>query len=551
LTSFKSFAELCEKVSSISGSLYKVEAIAAFLAVQSEEELPISSNLLMGRACSGELGVGPSILYEAISRASGVTLDFIANSLRKTGDPGLAAAEAVGRRRRLTLSAFAGSDTLSIIEVHERFKAIGRAKGKGSQNIRAKNLQFLFSEASPLEAQYIARLAMEDLRIGAGEGLLRNAVSVAFGRQPQLVERAYSLTNDLGLVALHAKNGTLEGLDVEMNRPIKMMLSEIGGGIASSLAEGATAIEWKFDGARVQIHKNGNEVAIYSRRLEDITLSLPELVKAIIESVSADRAILDGEAVAMGENGRPRPFQDVLKRLRRKYNVAKMAGDIPMRLYLFDLIYLDGRGIIDKPLRERRKMLLEVALPGMVAEQVESMQPDEVERIYKASLAAGHEGIMMKNPSSPYVPGKRGKNWLKIKPTLESLDLVVTGAKWGEGRRASMLGSYRLSAMDQDKNDLCDVGYVATGISDEQLVELTALFKELIIAEGIGMDVEIRPSVVFEVGYEEIQKSPNYSSGYALRFPRLISVREDKSLDDVDTLERIMKIYGAQRGRHT
>jgi DNA ligase-1 len=196
-------------------------------------------------------------------------------------------------------------------------------------------------------------------------------------------------------------------------------------------------------------------------------------------------------------------------------------------------------------------MLLEVALPGMVAEQVESMQPDEVERIYKASLAAGHEGIMMKNPSSPYVPGKRGKNWLKIKPTLESLDLVVTGAKWGEGRRASMLGSYRLSAMDQDKNDLCDVGYVATGISDEQLVELTALFKELIIAEGIGMDVEIRPSVVFEVGYEEIQKSPNYSSGYALRFPRLISVREDKSLDDVDTLERIMKIYGAQRGRHT
>jgi DNA ligase-1 len=209
---------------------------------------------------------------------------------------------------------------------------------------------------------------------------------------------------------------------------------------------------------------------------------------------------------------------------------------------------MDGASLLDEPLEERRRVLVSVADPEIIAEQVVTSDVHRVEEIYREALAAGHEGVMLKNPSSTYTPGKRGKNWLKIKPLLESLDLVVIGARWGEGKRANLLGSYRLACIDTDTGELKDVGWVATGITDEMLAELTELFRELIVKEN-GMEVEVHPEIVFEVGYEEIQRSPNYSSGYALRFPRLIAVRDDKSPSEADTLERIGEIYRLQRGR--
>lgn len=559
MTSFLDFAALCQKVEETSGSLDKIDLVAAFLGTLDEAELAVCCNYIMGTlfppGLDLDLGVGPSILYQALAKACGCPIAQVTDLLRATGDPGLVAAGMVEKKRPQGLSAFLdGNESeslLSIIEVHDRFLAMARSSGRRSQDIKIKNLQFLFSHASPLEARYIARLAIEDMRIGVGEGGIRDAVARAFaaaGADSEKVERAYNLTNDMGLVAAAARQGTLDRLSVMINHPIKMMLATLGEGIPAALAEiGTAAVEWKYDGARVQIHKDGERVRVFSRRLENVTASLPEMVEAA-RRIKAESAILDGEAVAVGSDGRPMAFQEILKRFRRKYHVARLAKEIPLRLFLFDLIYLEGESLADRPLKERRALLEGVAEADLLADQMLSDNPVEVAAAYERALEAGHEGLIIKNPASAYAPGKRGKNWLKIKPVMETLDLVVIGAKWGEGRRASFLGSYRLACMDQSSGRLLDVGWVATGLTDEALADLTEMFRELVILEK-GMEVEIKPAVIFEVAYEEIQKSPNYSSGYALRFPRMVRVRDDKSLEEADTLERILSLYRSQRGR--
>jgi len=548
-----SFAELCQRVEGVSGSLEKVVLVAAFLKNLDDDELAVASGFIMGDLFSPSLdlvmGVGPSILYEAMARACGCSTERISDMLRATGDPGLVASAAVDKKKPIGFAAFIKDEPLSIKEVYQRLVAVARASGKGSQDAKVKNLQYLFSQATPLEAQYIARLAIEDMRIGIGEGGVRDAIAQAFSQDASKVERAYNLTNDIGLVAVNARKGTLADLNVLINHPIKMMLAQVGEGISASMQElGSAAIEWKYDGARVQIHKDGKRVRIFSRRLEDVTRSLPEIVR-LAQEVRADKAILDGEVVAIGKDSRPLAFQEILKRFRRKYNVEKQAKETPLHLFLFDLIYLDGQSTVDLPLTRRRELLEGIADPSILADQVISDSVQKAEEIYHQALEKGHEGLILKNSMSVYAPGKRGKNWLKIKPVMETLDLAVIGAKWGEGRRASFLGSYRLACLDEATSKLLDIGWVATGLTDEALAELTELFRELILVQN-GMEVELKPAVIFEVAYEEIQKSQSYSSGYALRFPRLVRVRDDKSLEEADSLERVESLYRVQRGRN-
>lgn len=548
-----SFAELCQRVEGVSGSLEKVDLVAAFLKNLDDDELAVASGFIMGDLFSPSMdlvmGVGPSILYEAMARACGCSTERISDMLRATGDPGLVASASVDKKKPIGFAAFIKDEPLSIKEVYQRLVAVARASGKGSQDAKVKNLQYLFSQATPLEAQYIARLAIEDMRIGIGEGGVRDAIAQAFSQDASKVERAYNLTNDIGLVAVNARKGTLADLSVLINHPIKMMLAQVGEGISASMQElGSAAIEWKYDGARVQIHKDGKRVRIFSRRLEDVTRSLPEIVR-LAQEVRADKAILDGEVVAIGKDSRPLAFQEILKRFRRKYNVEKQAKETPLHLFLFDLIYLDGQSTVDLPLTRRRELLEGIADPSILADQVISDSVQKAEEIYHQALEKGHEGLILKNSMSVYAPGKRGKNWLKIKPVMETLDLAVIGAKWGEGRRASFLGSYRLACLDEATSKLLDIGWVATGLTDEALAELTELFRELILVQN-GMEVELKPAVIFEVAYEEIQKSQSYSSGYALRFPRLVRVRDDKSLEEADSLERVESLYRVQRGRN-
>lgn len=555
MTYFEDFAKVCSVIEHISGSLEITTNVSNFLKEVSDEELPIVTRFIMGHVfpvwSNKELGLGPNLLYSAISRTSSLPVKRIEEFIKETGDVGLALEKAIlcGKTH---LSFFSEGEQLSIKEVYLRFEKISELSGKGSQDAKIKNLQYLFSQALPTEIVYLSRLSIEEMRIGVGEGIVRNAIAEAFGVPSELVERGILLTNDLGLVAITAKKEGKEGLiklGVMINRPLRMMLAQIGPSINETIKEmGHVAVEWKYDGARVQIHKNGNDITIYSRKLEDVTSSLPDLVKSIRTNVLTDSVILDGEAVAIGKDNRPKPFQEILKRFRRKYDVSTTAIEIPLCLNLFDILYLNGDSLIDIPLIRRREKLEEVCDKSIVAKQVITDDTAVIENIYNEALAAGHEGVMLKNPGSSYSPGKRGKNWLKLKPVMETLDLVVIGGEWGEGRRTKFIGSYLLACRDPDTERFLPIGRVATGITDEKLEDLTKLFKDLIISED-GIHVDIEPKIVFEVAFEEIQKSPNYGSGYALRFPRLVNVRSDKSADDADSIERIEQLYIRQKGR--
>ncbi|MFQ6055684.1 MAG: ATP-dependent DNA ligase [Methanosarcinales archaeon] len=550
MTDFKEFAEVCKNIENISSSLQITDIVADFFKKVSNEELEIVPNFIMGNVfpnwSSKELGIGPSLLYRALSKASGLRVMQIKNLVRDSGDIGLAALRALSDKPKFQTSLFGFKEEkkeLTISEVFKTLKKIADTTGKDSQKIKIKNLQYLFNNATPNEAQYIARLVLEELRIGVGEGIVRDAIALAFRVPVDLVSRGYQLTNDFGLVATTAKNSGEEGLkklQISIFKPIEMMLAQIAPDLSE--IEGEVAVEWKFDGARVQIHKKGSEIQIFSRRLENVTNSLPDIVKRVKDKVSANSIILDGEAVAIGQNGKPQPFQEILKRFRRKYAVLEMTEKIPLKLYLFDIMYIEGRNLIDLPLKERRNYLLQNVSRDIIAHQTLTSNKEEINKIYADAISAGHEGIMLKNPESLYTPGRRGKNWLKIKAEPETLDLVVIGAEWGEGRRAHLLGSYSLGCYDPNTNKFLGIGNVGTGITDSQLLELTELFKDLILTES-GKDVKIEPKIVFEVGYGEIQKSKNYESGYALRFPVLIRVREDKSAKEVDTLERIEYLY--------
>ncbi|MDV0445664.1 DNA ligase [Methanimicrococcus sp. At1] len=568
MTQFSEFADLCIKIENIPGSLEMTDVFSEFLKNVDDDELAVSCYMVMGEifpAWTGKkLGLGPNLLYSALSKAAGISLDKIKTLLRETGDVGETTYRALSedKKSQSTFSSFFEEENesdsgskgkLSVRDVYDRLKEIADASGKGAQSQKIKSLQYLFSESTPVEAKYISRIALEELRIGIGEGIVRDSIAKAFDVPVSNVEFAFMVTNDLGEVAAAAKKGGIEAIShqhIQVNRPVKMMLAQVTNSIEAAFAElDEAAVEWKFDGARLQIHKTGDEIHLFTRRLEDVTNSLPDVVSYVADAVTAKDAVLDGEAVAIDENGHPRPFQDILRRFRRKYDVENTSRDIPIHVNLFDLLYADGESYIEKPLTERRKKLSGIVRPGAKGISVDDLtitkDPEAAAEIYQAALAAGHEGIMIKNPNSPYSPGKRGKNWLKKKPVMDTLDLVVIGGEWGSGKRKNKIGSYVLACYDNVKNVFLEIGRVGTGLSDELLDALTEQFSDLIEAEN-GVMLKIKPEVVFEVAFEEIQKSPNYPAGYALRFPRLVRVRDDKTVEEIDTIEKIERMYQGQ-----
>ncbi len=551
MITFSDFSDLCEKLEKISSNLETRDVIADFLGrIQDDDELYNTVLFLMGDVFpmwdDRDLGIGPGLLYEALKFATGLNKDEIEDLVKEKGDLGLAVEEAIKRKKQQTLFI----EELTIKSLRESFDEISRMAGKGSQTGKIRALADLFISTTPHEARYLARLILGELRIGVGEGTMRDAIAKAYGVNPDLVERAFMLTSDLGKIAVIARNEGRKGLEkvgLTPHMPVRMMLAQVARNLEEAISEMGTAIvEWKYDGGRVQVHKTGEKITIFSRRLEDITDSIPEIVDSVKDHVAGD-VILDGEVIAI-KNGKPMPFQNVLRRLRRKYDIDDKAEEIPLFVIFFDIIYRDGENLIDLPLKERRRHLEEVITEGdsiSIAIEITTDDPAEAMEVYHDAINAGHEGVMVKNPLSKYSPGRRGKNWLKVKPTLETLDLVVVGGEWGEGRRAKFIGSYELACYDPSTDGFLRIGRVATGFTDEQLEDLTAIFKDLIEYEE-GKIVRFVPRIVFEVAYEEIQKSTKYESGYALRFPRLVRVREDKSPHEADTIERVERIYRSQ-----
>jgi len=379
------------------------------------------------------------------------------------------------------------------------------------------------------------------------------SIAKAFGISHEAIRRATMFVGDVADVARVAKVKGEEGvrtLRPEVFKPIKPMLAQNVDGVENALKihNSKTAFEHKIDGARVQIHKSGDEVRIFSRRLTDVTESIPEIVESIRKGVEARDAILEGEVVALDKMGRPMPFQYLLQRFRRERDVEKMAQEIPLGIYLFDLLYLDGEGLVDLEYLERRKKLSQITrLP--LTKQLITVNPEDAKKFLEEALAEGHEGLMAKELASPYAPGMRGKLWLKIKPVLEPLDLVIVTAEYGYGRRHNWLSDYYLAARDSETGKFMIVGKTFKGLTDEEIIEMTRRLKQFVIKME-GRRVTVAPKIVVEVNYNEIQRSPKYKCGMALRFARITRIRDDKGPEDADTIQRVRKIYEMQVKRH-
>jgi len=539
---FMDFSKACEQLEGTSGRLDMIDIISRVLPALSPEELPVFVRFVMGRIfpdwSSKKLGIGPNLLYEAIGYVAGMKKEQVIEKINATGDAGRAVEELLSIKSQTTFF----HEDLDLVRVYTELIAIAELEGKKSQREKLLAVRRLLGNAHPLEGRYLARIMLEELRIGVGEGSVREAIAKAFLVDSALVEHAMSALNDAGEVARLARLGpdALREVRITLFHPVRMMLAQQGT-IPDMIQEhGQIAAEFKYDGSRFQFHKKGNWARLYSRRLEDVTAALPDVIEKLITSTAHD-VILDGEVIAIKDD-KPMPFQSVLRRFRRRHDIAEAQDAIEMVPNVFDILYLDGETLIDLPLEKRRERL-ESVVNRYIAPQLVSSDPLEIERTYKAALDAGHEGIMIKVPASPYSPGQRGKNWIKIKPDVDTLDLAVIGGEWGEGKRAHVFGSFLVACQDQGK--LIALSRVATGFSDEQLIEVYDLLKDRVIKKS-GKEVSFEPDLVFEVGYAELQISPTYEGGFALRFPRFIRIRDDKDITDVETLESIRERYFRQ-----
>jgi len=539
---FQDFAQTCGQLEKTSGRLDMIAIISQVLPGLTEEELPVFVRFVMGRIfpdwSSRKLGIGPNLLYEAAGYVAGVKKEQVIDKINATGDVGTAVEELLGLKSQTTFF----HEDLELVQVYNELIAIADTEGKKSQREKGLLVRRLLANARPIEGRYLARIMLEELRIGVGEGSVREAVAKAFVVDSSLVEHAQQALNDMGEVARLAKIGpdALKDVKITLFHPVRMMLAQQGS-IAGMIEEhGEIAAEFKYDGSRFQFHKKGNWARLYSRRLEDVTAALPDVIGQLMGATDHD-VILDGEVIAI-KDGKPMPFQSVLRRFRRRHDVAEAQEKIEMVPNVFDILYLDGETLIDLPFLERRKKL-ESVVKMYIAPQTVSSEQAVIEKTYNDALAAGHEGIMIKVPSSPYTPGQRGKNWIKIKPEVDTLDLAVIGAEWGEGKRAHVFGSFLVACQDQGK--LLPLSRVATGFSDEQLAEVYDLLKDTVERKA-GKEVTFEPTLVFEVGYAELQASVNYEAGFALRFPRFIRIRDDKDITDIETIESIRARYERQ-----
>ncbi|HZK30555.1 MAG TPA: ATP-dependent DNA ligase [Methanoregula sp.] len=539
---FMDFSRACEQLEGTSGRLDMIDIISRILPTLSPEELPVFVRFVMGQIfpdwSSKKLGIGPNLLYEAIGYVAGMKKEQVIEKINATGDAGRAVEDLLLSKSQTTFF----HEELDLVRVYTELITIADMEGKKSQREKLLAVRRLLGNSHPLEGRYLTRIMLEELRIGVGEGSVRDAIAKAFNVDSALVEHGMQALNDAGEVARLAKLGpdALRNVRITLFHPVRMMLAQQGT-IQDMIAEhGQIAAEFKYDGSRFQFHKKGNWARLYSRRLEDVTAALPDVIEKLISSTSHD-VILDGEVIAIKDN-KPMPFQSVLRRFRRRHDIAEAQDAVELVPNVFDILYLDEETLIDLPLDERRKRL-ESAVTMYIAPQVVSSDSREIERTYKAALDAGHEGIMIKVPASPYSPGQRGKQWIKIKPEVDTLDLAVIGGEWGEGKRAHVFGSFLVACQDAGK--LIPLSRVATGFSDEQLSEVYELLKDRVVKKA-GKEVSFEPELVFEVGYAELQVSPTYEGGFALRFPRFVRIRDDKDIADVETLDSIRQRYEHQ-----
>jgi len=530
-----------------------VDYVADFLKRLQPDEVEPSVSMILGRPFpkwdQRVLEVSWATLSALIKRLTNIDWSAFREAFSKTGDIGDATKtvfEASKIRRQATLL----EKPLTILEVRHKLESVAETSGYGSRERKERLVETLLSEATPLEAKYVVKILIGEMRTGFHEGLMELAVSKSFAIPLEAVQRASMLIGDIGEVASIAKikgRDAILKLQFKVFRPIKPMMAQMAEDVNEALKETdrEMAFEYKLDGARIQIHKSNDDVRVFSRRLTDVTESLPEVVQLVKDEVKAQQAILDGEVIAVGEEKSPLLFQHVMRRFRRVHGIEEMAKQIPVELQLFDVIYLNGQSLIDLPYTERRKKLEEIIGRILLTNQIITKDPNQAEQFLREALDKGHEGLVAKKLDSPYTPGIRGKRWFKIKRTLESLDLVIVAAEWGYGRRHNWLSDYYLAARDAETGRFSIVGKTFKGLTDQEIIEMTRRLKELTIREEPHRVVVV-PKIVVEVAYNEVQKSPKYECGMALRFARITRIRDDKTPEEADTIQKVREIYEKQ-----
>ncbi|MEM4724224.1 MAG: ATP-dependent DNA ligase, partial [Candidatus Hadarchaeum sp.] len=481
-------AEAFERLERTPSYLEKNAIISELLKQAPAEEIERVVLLLLGRTTpayvSQETGVGLAQLKKAVSNASGYSLSEVEKLMLEIGDLGEVAKRLMEKKKQVTLF----SERLTVKRVFEGIRRLPEITGEGSVDRKILAISELLTSSQPLEAKFIVRTVLGDLRIGVAEGRLRDAIATAFKVDPEEVEHAYMLTTDYSLVAKAAAEGGAKGLrqlGVMVGHPVNPMLAQRAEDINEILErmKGKAAFEIKLDGIRIQVHKDGERIYLYTRRMENYTDMFPDLVPPLTKSLKPNRVIVDGELVARDKKtGKPMPFQEVLKR-RRKYGVEESAEAIPVEYHIFDVLLVENRTMLDEPYTKRRETLEKIVeeIEGRVklVEQRVLSDAGEIKEFCDYAIKIGHEGLVAKDLRSSYRAGRREFLWLKLKPTLETLDLVVVGALFGKGKRAGVFGSYVLAALDSDTGKFKTVTKCGSGYTDEDLEELTKMFKKL------------------------------------------------------------------------
>ena len=500
-------AQASHDVAATSARLAKVARLAECLEQAAPDEISIAVAYLSGDLPQGTIGVGWAALRDLPPPA---------------GPP----------------------PTLQLLEVHETLSRVQAISGRGSHAARREDLQQLFGRATELEQRFLAALLIGELRQGALEGVMVDAVARAANIPAAHVRRAAMLAGDLPRIAEAALTMGDEGLSafsLTLLQPVKPMLAQTADDVGEALEGfGEAAVEWKLDGARIQAHRIDGDVRVYTRNLAEITDRVPEIVEAIL-ALPATTLVLDGEAIALRPDGRPHPFQVTMSRFGTKAVVEDLRRTTPLSALFFDCLHADGEDQIDRPARERLAAL-DAHLPSeLVVPRIETEDPDAAQRFLEDTLARGHEGVMVKSLAAPYEAGRRGASWLKVKPS-HTLDLVVLAAEWGHGRRQGKLSNLHLGARDPDTRGFVMLGKTFKGMTDEMLAWQTEHLLALETHQE-GHVVHVRPELVVEIAFDGVQTSSRYPGGVALRFARVKGYRPDKSVDEADTIGTVRAIH--------
>ena len=552
---YREVVSVYEELDKTTKRLEKTRILSDFLKKVPKNDLQEIIYLMEGRIFpqKDERKIGFSFRYmiKAISVSSGESFEKIEKLFNKKGDLGLVAEEVMKNKKQKTLH----SKKLIVKDVVDNIRKLATLEGKGTVDKKVGLVTELLGNGDNLEDKYVVKTVLENLRVGVSEGIVRDAIASAFNVSSDEVEKAGDYTADYGEVAVLAKDKKLKKVGLKPGRPFKLMLAlpaENPEAIFKDLGK-LVQFEYKLDGFRMTIHFDGKNYNLFTRRLENVTMQFPDVISIVKKHVKGKSYIIDCEAVGYDVKSKKYlPFQNISQRIKRKYHIEEMAKKFPVELNVFDVIYHNGKNLMEKSLRERREIL-----EGMIKEEKREIvltkklitdDGKEVQKFFNNALENSMEGLMAKNYEGPYTPGRYVKGWMKLKNVLEPLDVAIVKAYWGEGKRANILTSYGV-AISKD-GDLKEIGKVSTGIKEKDAPltywKMTQLLKPLILKTK-GKEVEVKPKIVIEIAYEEIQKSPTSSSGWSTRFPRCLRLREDKSVKEISTIEDVKRIHDLQK----